>query len=140
MLAAAGLRGRGGAGFQTDTKWRTVRDAPGRHTSAVCNGAEGEPGTFKDRAILRANPSTRIIDSVQDAEQSALEVVEKFVDVVDGAFPDVSDDGPRRKIIDSAFRMVEQLVGTSNELAQRMATTTEHALRELETKTRSSNG
>jgi NADH-quinone oxidoreductase subunit F len=55
-LAASGLRGRGGAGFPTSTKWRTVRDAPGRHTYAVCNGAEGEPGTFKDRAILRANP------------------------------------------------------------------------------------
>lgn len=55
-LAASGLRGRGGAGFPTATKWRTVRDAPGRHTYAVCNGAEGEPGTFKDRAILRANP------------------------------------------------------------------------------------
>jgi len=55
-LADSGLRGRGGAGFSTGTKWRTVRDAPGRHTYAVCNGAEGEPGTFKDRAILRANP------------------------------------------------------------------------------------
>lgn len=55
-LVEAGLRGRGGAGFPTGLKWRSVRDAPGRHTYAVCNGAEGEPGTFKDRAILRANP------------------------------------------------------------------------------------
>ena len=50
------MRGRGGAGFLTATKWRSVRSASGRHTYAVCNGAEGEPGTFKDRAILRANP------------------------------------------------------------------------------------
>jgi NADH:ubiquinone oxidoreductase subunit F (NADH-binding) len=56
VLAASGLRGRGGAGFSTATKWRSVAHAPGRHRYAVCNGAEGEPGTFKDRAILRANP------------------------------------------------------------------------------------
>ena len=55
-LADSGLRGRGGAGFLTATKWQSVRSASGRHTYAVCNGAEGEPGTFKDRAILRANP------------------------------------------------------------------------------------
>ena len=55
-LERAGLRGRGGAGFPIATKWRSVRRAAGRHRYAVCNGAEGEPGTFKDRAILRANP------------------------------------------------------------------------------------
>src|SRR4029079_1764444 len=55
-LERAGVRGRGGAGFPIGTKWRTVRSAGGRHRYAVCNGAEGEPGTFKDRAILRANP------------------------------------------------------------------------------------
>ncbi len=55
-LEQAGVRGRGGAGFPVATKWRTVRGAAGRHRYAVCNGAEGEPGTFKDRAILRANP------------------------------------------------------------------------------------
>jgi NADH-quinone oxidoreductase subunit F len=55
-LEQAGLRGRGGAGFPIATKWRSVRRAAGRHRYAVCNGAEGEPGTFKDRAILRANP------------------------------------------------------------------------------------
>jgi NADH-quinone oxidoreductase subunit F len=55
-LERAGVRGRGGAGFPVATKWRTVRGAAGRHRYAVCNGAEGEPGTFKDRAILRANP------------------------------------------------------------------------------------
>jgi NADH-quinone oxidoreductase subunit F len=55
-LRRAGLRGRGGAGFPTGRKWRTVRNAPGQTTYAVCNAAEGEPGTFKDRAILRRNP------------------------------------------------------------------------------------
>jgi NADH-quinone oxidoreductase subunit F len=55
---AAGLRGRGGAGFPTGRKWRTVAEnrSPAVPTSVVVNGAEGEPGSFKDRAILRANP------------------------------------------------------------------------------------
>ena len=55
-LERAGVRGHGGAGFPIATKWRTVLTAAGRHRYAVCNAAEGEPGTFKDRAILRANP------------------------------------------------------------------------------------
>ncbi len=55
-LERAGLRGRGGAGFPTAKKWQTVRGDGVRKTYAVCNAAEGEPGTFKDRALLRANP------------------------------------------------------------------------------------
>ncbi len=57
-LAASGLRGRGGAGFPTGVKWRTIRSfaSPVLLTSVVVNAAEGEPGTFKDRAIIRANP------------------------------------------------------------------------------------
>jgi NADH-quinone oxidoreductase subunit F len=57
-LEASGLRGRGGAGFPTGRKWRTVLANRGEFESAsvVVNGAEGEPGTFKDRTILRANP------------------------------------------------------------------------------------
>lgn len=55
-LATAGLRGRGGAGFPTATKWRSLRTGGGGTRYAVCNAAEGEPGTFKDRALLRANP------------------------------------------------------------------------------------
>ncbi|HEX2048154.1 MAG TPA: NADH-ubiquinone oxidoreductase-F iron-sulfur binding region domain-containing protein [Acidimicrobiales bacterium] len=55
-LGAAGLRGRGGAGFPTSRKWSGVRSAQGTHRYVVCNAAEGEPSSFKDRAILRANP------------------------------------------------------------------------------------
>ncbi len=57
-LEASGLRGRGGAGFPTATKWRTMASFASDvlRTSVVVNAAEGEPGTFKDRAILRANP------------------------------------------------------------------------------------
>src|ERR687892_2851291 len=52
----SGLRGRGGAGFPTGIKWRSVRDDPCPTTFMVCNAAEGEPGTFKDRWLLRTNP------------------------------------------------------------------------------------
>jgi NADH-quinone oxidoreductase subunit F len=54
----SGLRGRGGAGFPTGTKWRTVAENRSEElaTTVVVNGAEGEPGTFKDRTILRTNP------------------------------------------------------------------------------------
>lgn len=55
-LTRAGLRGRGGAGFPTGVKWRSILKGVGRHRYAVCNAAEGEPGTFKDRALIRSNP------------------------------------------------------------------------------------
>ena len=57
-LEASGLRGRGGAGFPTGEKWRTVLEYESDvlATTVVVNAAEGEPGTFKDRAILLANP------------------------------------------------------------------------------------
>jgi len=57
-LEAAGLRGRGGAGFPTGRKWRTVAEnlSPAMPATVVVNAAEGEPGTFKDRAVIRANP------------------------------------------------------------------------------------
>ncbi|MDQ3570353.1 MAG: hypothetical protein M3396_06970 [Actinomycetota bacterium] len=57
-LEAAGLRGRGGAGFPTGLKWRTVAEnlSPAVPATVVVNAAEGEPGTFKDRAIVRADP------------------------------------------------------------------------------------
>jgi NADH-quinone oxidoreductase subunit F len=57
-VGLSGLRGRGGAGFPTGTKWRSIGQAradAGDHY-VVVNAAEGEPGTFKDRALMRANP------------------------------------------------------------------------------------
>ncbi|HMC52302.1 MAG TPA: NADH-ubiquinone oxidoreductase-F iron-sulfur binding region domain-containing protein [Acidimicrobiales bacterium] len=57
-VEASGLRGRGGAGFPTGRKWRTVIEnrSPVEPPTVVVNGAEGEPGTFKDRTILRSDP------------------------------------------------------------------------------------
>ena len=55
-LKTSGLRGRGGAGFPTGLKWSFMpRNAPGQKY-IVCNSDEGEPGTCKDRDILRFNP------------------------------------------------------------------------------------
>lgn len=59
-VSLSGLRGRGGGGFPTGRKWASVRaggpDDGAGERFVVANGAEGEPGTFKDRAIMRANP------------------------------------------------------------------------------------
>src|SRR5271166_6906825 len=48
------LRGRGGAGFPTGTKFEGARNAPGAQRYIVCNADEGEPGTFKDRVLLNS--------------------------------------------------------------------------------------
>ncbi|MCJ7831839.1 MAG: NAD(P)H-binding protein, partial [Actinobacteria bacterium] len=56
ILEESGLAGRGGAGFPTWRKWKAVRDAPGDPKSIVCNADEGEPGCFKDRALMDHDP------------------------------------------------------------------------------------
>ena len=59
-VKASGLRGRGGAGFPTGLKWSFMpRQFPG-DKYLVCNTDEGEPGTFKDRDIIRYNPHALI--------------------------------------------------------------------------------
>ncbi len=56
MIRQANLRGRGGAGFPTAIKWQGVASSPAVRKFGCCNGAEGEPGTFKDRYLMRKNP------------------------------------------------------------------------------------
>src|SRR4030042_4338600 len=56
IIKKSGLRGRGGAGFPTGVKWGFVpKDSP-RPRFLLCNADEGEPGTFKDRELMRKNP------------------------------------------------------------------------------------
>jgi NADH-quinone oxidoreductase subunit F len=55
-ITRSGLRGRGGAGFSTGEKWRSVRSVGAGQRFAICNAAEGEPATFKDRFLLQTNP------------------------------------------------------------------------------------
>jgi NADH-quinone oxidoreductase subunit F len=56
VVDASGLAGRGGAGFSTGRKWRAVREAEGGPKTVVCNADEGEPGCFKDRALMDHDP------------------------------------------------------------------------------------
>ncbi len=52
----SGLRGRGGAGFPTGIKWKTVADAAGDRKYIICNADEGDSGTFSDRMIMEGDP------------------------------------------------------------------------------------
>jgi formate dehydrogenase iron-sulfur subunit len=55
-VARSGLRGRGGAGFPTGTKWRTTAEAKGDVKYIVCNADEGDSGTFADRMMMEGDP------------------------------------------------------------------------------------
>jgi NADH-quinone oxidoreductase subunit F len=59
-IKKSGLRGRGGAGFPTAMKWGFVRNAPGEEKYVVCNGDEGDPGAYMNRAVLEGNPHSII--------------------------------------------------------------------------------
>ncbi len=84
-LTASGLRGRGGAGFPTGRKWATVAASESQVelTTVVVNAAEGEPGSFKDRAIVRADPY-RVLEGALiaaftvDADEVIVAVKETF--------------------------------------------------------------
>jgi formate dehydrogenase iron-sulfur subunit len=55
-VTTSGLRGRGGAGFPTGIKWKTVADAKADRKFIVCNADEGDSGTFADRMIMEGDP------------------------------------------------------------------------------------
>ncbi len=59
-VTTSGLRGRGGAGFPTGIKWKTVLGAPGPQKYIVCNADEGDSGTFADRMLMEGDPFTLI--------------------------------------------------------------------------------
>jgi formate dehydrogenase iron-sulfur subunit len=56
QVITSGLRGRGGAGFPTGIKWRTVLNAAADQKYVVCNADEGDSGTFADRMIMEGDP------------------------------------------------------------------------------------
>ncbi len=56
IIKASGLRGRGGAGFPTGTKWDMAIKAPGPVKYLICNADEGDPGAFMDRSVVEGNP------------------------------------------------------------------------------------
>ncbi|MCC5835140.1 MAG: SLBB domain-containing protein [Opitutales bacterium] len=55
-IRESGLRGRGGAGFPTGTKWKLTRDVEADLRYVICNADEGDPGAFMDRSILEGDP------------------------------------------------------------------------------------
>ncbi|MGQ0804791.1 MAG: NADH-ubiquinone oxidoreductase-F iron-sulfur binding region domain-containing protein [Actinomycetota bacterium] len=74
-IERSGLRGRGGAGFPTGRKWASIR-AGGPEVGdrwVVANGAEGEPGTFKDRLLMRRNPY-QVVEGVAIAAETVAAV------------------------------------------------------------------
>ena len=60
IIKASGLRGRGGAGFPTGVKWSFMKPGDGKPHYLCCNADESEPGTFKDREIMRWTPHSLI--------------------------------------------------------------------------------
>lgn len=84
------LRGRGGAGFPAARKWRSVR-AGGPAVGdryVVANGAEGEPGTFKDRPLLRSNPY-QVLEGLS-VSATVLEAREAFIAVKASFGPEIA--------------------------------------------------
>ena len=59
-VKSSGLRGRGGAGFPTGTKWELAYKTPSDIKYVCCNADEGDPGAFMDRAILEGDPHSVI--------------------------------------------------------------------------------
>jgi NADH:ubiquinone oxidoreductase subunit E len=55
-VKASGLRGRGGGGFSTGTKWQFCRASAGTEKYVICNADEGDPGAFMDRSLLEGDP------------------------------------------------------------------------------------
>jgi NADH:ubiquinone oxidoreductase subunit F (NADH-binding) len=112
-IEASGLRGRGGAGFPTHIKWRTVRANASDvlPTTVVVNGAEGEPGTYKDRTLLKLDPYSVIEGSLiaaraVGADQIVFGLKHAFTEVVArvrGAVDEVARAGWTRDITIDVF-------------------------------------
>ena len=101
----SGLRGRGGAGFPAAVKWEGLASDPSPTKYTVCNGSEGEPGTFKDRYLIRKNPY-QLIEGILiaayavSAKQAFLGLKEKFVPEllrVRGALKEMEQSGILQK-------------------------------------------
>lgn len=79
IIKRSGLRGRGGAGFPTGKKWEMVVQRKADRKYLCCNAAEDEPGTFKDRYLLRSNPHQLIEGAVLAAFAIGAEEVYLYI-------------------------------------------------------------
>jgi NADH:ubiquinone oxidoreductase subunit F (NADH-binding) len=96
-LKRSGLRGRGGAGFPAGVKWASVKNHPCPTRTVVCNAAEGEPGTFKDRWLLRRNP------------YAVLEGILVGAHVVGASQAWIAMKASFRKELDAIYRALDQM-------------------------------
>ena len=69
-VKTSGIRGRGGAGFPTGTKWQMLRNAKGDEKYIICNADEGDPGAFMDRSVLEGDPH-RVLEAMALAGYAA---------------------------------------------------------------------
>jgi len=91
-----------------------------RHGPLSMDTREGE-----NMAAAQASRNERLIETIDRAEQSALEALRKFLDTIDDAFPHLREDKPRRKALDSLFKMIEQLVAAATGLAKNIVVVTQ---------------
>ncbi|MFD6890701.1 NADH-ubiquinone oxidoreductase-F iron-sulfur binding region domain-containing protein [Streptomyces sp. NPDC059957] len=106
-LAASGLRGRGGAGFPAAVKLRAVRERGGAPV-VVANGEEGEPGSVKDRWLLRARPHL-VLDGLAHAA-AVTGAVRGYVYLSDP----VAADRVRRALAEREPRLPVEVVETAH--------------------------
>ena len=109
-LRAAGLQGRGGAGFPAHHKWSAVRGQPPGERYVVVNADEGEPGTFKDREVMLRRPGLMlegmaIAALVAGAETAFVYVRGEFKDCIRSLERAIEQAGPRLAWLD--VRIVE---------------------------------
>ncbi|MDP9484116.1 MAG: proton-conducting membrane transporter [Chloroflexota bacterium] len=79
ILEASGLLGRGGAGFPVGSKWRSVAERAGGRAVVVVNGAEGEPGSIKDRALMTLRPHLVIDGALLAADAVGAEEIVVYI-------------------------------------------------------------
>ena len=104
----SGLRGRGGAGFSTGRKWSFINQDSDETKYLVCNADESEPGTCKDRDILRYNPHALIegmliASYAIGAETAYCYLRGEFIDDVYSSFKTALKDAYDNKLIEKIF-------------------------------------
>ena len=112
-IKASGLRGRGGAGFPTGTKWSFLPNNIWPHY-VVCNGDESEPGTFKDREILEGNPF-QLLEGVM-LTSYAVQAKAAYI-YLRGEFSQIANELDRRiASLEAAGLLGDNLLGTAYSL------------------------
>ncbi|QGZ58617.1 complex I 51 kDa subunit family protein [Paraburkholderia acidiphila] len=110
-IAAADLRGMGGAGFPTHRKWTPVAAAPEGDKYIICNGNEDEPGTFKDRFLLEHTPHQVIEGALIAALATRANHVVLYVNPHEQQALAVTRDAVQQWREHPLFTAIEQAIG-----------------------------